>query len=420
MSFIRELPSQFIENIKSIYPSSISQKILNSLSHDESKTGIRLSQDLDSAQKELLKNNITPLCFSNRGYITNDITPQEIAGILPTSIKAYSQDPSCMIIEWLCNNIKGRALTSIDLVVDLCAAPGGKTLILSDVFTDSLILANEIDPKRQQSLNENVKFWDCKNVMCVRNQGSVFKRLENKIDVMLVDAPCSGEGMFRKVKTQSIIEWSPKNIEICVRRQKDILYNTLPALAIGGHLIYSTCTYNTQENEEIVQWMCDELNMEVVKFDPNQLPKDSNCEILSIVDGCYRLVPPYAPGEGLFWSLLVKKAEFTPKDYTEEEIAAYTMRGRMREIKSYRRSIPNLHNENKAEVIKAWDNATKDYNIDFKNQLLYCTENTNYFLVQSRFDALFQDAFTTLTVSRQLQPLGRMFRKDLKTLKVEI
>lgn len=420
MSFNRELPTQFIENIKSIYPESISTNILNSLSQEESKTGVRVSKPLDQDLLNTLGPKIVPLSFTKQGYITNGLTPQELSLLVPSNTKVYSQDPSCMIIEWLANQVLTRANETIDLVVDLCAAPGGKTLILSDVFKDSLVLANEIDPKRQQSLNENVKYWDCKNVMCVRNQGSVFKRLEHKIDVMLVDAPCSGEGMFRKVKTQSIIEWSPKNIEICVRRQKDILYNTLPALAVGGHLIYSTCTYNTQENEEIVQWMCDELNMEVVEFNPNELPNDSNCEILSIAKGCYRLVPPYAPGEGLFWSLLVKKDEYTPKDYTQEEIAAYTMRGRMREVKSYRRSIPNLHNENKAEVIAAWRKATLDYDIDFKDQILYCTDDSKYFMVQSRFDDLFQDAFTTLTVSRQLQPLGRMFRKDLKTLKVEI
>jgi len=140
-------------------------------------------------------------------------------------------------------------------VLDLCAAPGGKsTHLLSVLPPGSLLVANEVIRSRYQVLSQNLSKWGLANIIATNHDSSDFSKLEGFFDLILVDAPCSGEGLFRKDK-RAIQEWSPEAVSLCAGRQKRILGNIVPALAPGGILLYSTCTYNRQENDENAEWL---------------------------------------------------------------------------------------------------------------------------------------------------------------------
>lgn len=150
-------------------------------------------------------------------------------------------------------------------VLDLCAAPGGKTTqLLSHLDAASLLVANEIVPLRATILAENVARWGCSNVAVCSSDPSAFSSLRGFFDVAVVDAPCSGEGMFRKDE-RAVAEWSPDAVRLCAARQRRILGDVWPALAPGGFLLYSTCTFNRFEDEENVDWICATLGGECLE-----------------------------------------------------------------------------------------------------------------------------------------------------------
>ena len=150
-------------------------------------------------------------------------------------------------------------------VLDLCAAPGGKTTqLLSHLDDSSLLVANEVVPARATVLAENVARWGCPNVAVTQSDPSAFTPLRGFFDVVVVDAPCSGEGMFRKDE-RAVAEWSPDNVRLCAARQRRILADVWPALAPGGFLIYSTCTFNHFEDEDNAAWMADGLGCELLE-----------------------------------------------------------------------------------------------------------------------------------------------------------
>ncbi|MCU0447429.1 MAG: RNA methyltransferase [Microscillaceae bacterium] len=195
-------------------------------------------------------------------------------------------------------------------ILDLCAAPGGKSsLILDCISQDSLLLSNEVIKSRVNILEENLARWGNVNYLVTNNDPEDFAKLPHFFDMVLIDAPCSGEGMFRK-EDSARQEWSLENINLCSARQKRILRDIIPALKPDGYLIYSTCTYNRQENEENLHWLI-EQGFESL---PIQLQKD--WQIVETIEKtksrqkiyAYRLYPHRLSGEGLFMSILQKKS----------------------------------------------------------------------------------------------------------------
>lgn len=193
------------------------------------------------------------------------------------------------------------------LALDLCAAPGGKsTLALSVLPKDSLLVANEVVGSRARILQENLTKWGSPNVMVTRNETSDVGGLGPLFDLMLVDAPCSGEGLFRKDEA-AVGEWSPEAVKQCALRQASILDDGLPALKPGGYLVYSTCTYNTDEDEAIVKRLVEQDG-----FQPVSLPTDEAWGVTgSLLQGTaawpvYRFLPHKTKGEGFFLCLLRK------------------------------------------------------------------------------------------------------------------
>lgn len=221
----------------------------------------------------------------------------------------YVQEASSMFL-W-------RALSSYvkrdAFVLDTCAAPGGKsTLISSYLSSDGFLVSNEFVAPRAHILSENIQKWGKPNCVVTNNDVSHFERYQNKFDAVCVDAPCSGEGMFRK-DADAISEWSLDNVAKCVERQRKILSSAWEALKPGGVLIYSTCTFNRLENEENVEWLLDEFGAEYLKIE-----LDESWGITETERG-YRFFPHRVAGEGLFLAVVRKADE--PIKHTKTKVA---------------------------------------------------------------------------------------------------
>ncbi len=219
----------------------------------------------------------------------------------------YPQDASSMFIDYIIHELEIGSKPVYAL--DLCAAPGGKsTLLNSSLHPDSLLVANEIIKTRVNILQDNLTKWGNANTVVTNNDPSAFDRLPGYFDIMVVDAPCSGSGMFRK-DSDAIDEWSEANVKLCSERQQRILAESIAALKTGGYLLYSTCSYSEEENEDIADWL-----IETGDFESIEIVIDDNWGIehtKSVGHGAhgYRFYPHKLGGEGFFITVLKKVAE---------------------------------------------------------------------------------------------------------------
>ena len=193
-------------------------------------------------------------------------------------------------------------------MLDLCAAPGGKSTLWRSLLPDNaLLVANEPMRQRAQILAENLTKWGHPHTFVTQAFPDAFTSLEETFDIIATDVPCSGEGMFRKDE-QAREEWSPAAVISCAERQRDILTAVWPALKEGGFCVYSTCTFNREENEDLVAWACDTLGVELV-----EIPTDAAWHISGDTTGrnlpVYHFFPHRTEGEGLFLALLRKKTQ---------------------------------------------------------------------------------------------------------------
>jgi 16S rRNA C967 or C1407 C5-methylase (RsmB/RsmF family)/NOL1/NOP2/fmu family ribosome biogenesis protein len=209
----------------------------------------------------------------------------------------YVQEASSMYLE---QALRQTADLSQPLrVLDLCAAPGGKsTLIRSILKEDSLLVSNEVIRSRAGVLQENMTKWGAAGVVITNNDPRDLGRLENYFDVIVVDAPCSGSGLFRR-EPEAIAEWSPDNVQLCHQRQQRILADIWPALRKDGILIYSTCSYSKEEDENILDWMMEDLGASSCRLQPQA---DWHIIETSGDKGGYgyRFYPDKLKGEGFF------------------------------------------------------------------------------------------------------------------------
>jgi len=209
----------------------------------------------------------------------------------------YPMEASSM---FLAHALKQIELPEEALMLDLCAAPGGKSLILKDEFPDNLLLSNEIDNKRAHILKENIIRWGTQNHLVINGDAARLQKSKVTFDLILVDAPCSGEGLFRKDK-KSRTEWTSERAMGCAVRQEEILEDVRPLLSPGGWLVYSTCTFNPEENLARVNQLI-KAGLEVQNIPVNQ---EWNIDVLH--DGAaigYQFWPHKVRGEGFFISLL--------------------------------------------------------------------------------------------------------------------
>ena len=229
----------------------------------------------------------------------------------------YVQEASSMFVwhalaQCFSNDAKIKAL-------DLCAAPGGKSTLLTSYFNNGLVVSNEVVKTRASILVENTTKWGSGNIVVSNNDPKQFSHLEGYFDLLLIDAPCSGSGLFRKDE-DAIDEWSEDNVALCSARQKRILADALPALKENGILIYSTCSYSAEENEQIGEWLSQQFGLESVR-----LPLEEEWGIVEteFPKGFgYRFYPDKVHGEGFYLSVFRKKEAGYFTGYAKQKLNA--------------------------------------------------------------------------------------------------
>lgn len=309
-----ELPIEFANYTRALLGNEEYQKLITAL-EEERVFSIRLNKlrvengelkvamqhdSADNSPFSILHSQLIHWC-SDGFYLSRRLTftfdPLFHAGCY------YVQEASSMFVEQV---LKQYVADAPAVMLDLCAAPGGKSTHARSVLPEgSLLVANEVIRNRSQILAENLTKWGHPGVVVTNNDPADFSNLEDFFDVILTDVPCSGEGMFRKDPI-ALSEWSPENVEICWQRQRRIISDIWPSLKPGGLLIYSTCTYNTKEDEENVRWIRDEFGAEILSVDA---PAEWNItgNLLAGEDfPVYRFLPHKTRGEGFFLAVLRK------------------------------------------------------------------------------------------------------------------
>lgn len=287
-----ELPKDFIERTKPLLEAEWDDFLL--ALKDTPPTSIRINKNKTTKAPDLETVN-----WCETGYYLKD-RPQFTFDPLLHAGAYYVQEASSMFLEQAAKQlIKGDVK-----YLDLCAAPGGKSTLISSLISDnSLLVSNEIVRTRANILAENMIKWGNPNSVVTNNKPEDFSKLTHYFDVIAVDAPCSGEGMFRK-DHQAIGEWSVDNVKLCAQRQKDILSAIWDSLKPNGYLFYSTCTYNEEENEEIVKWICDTLEGCVVEI---QINSEWNIATSMVYNKpTFHFYPHKTKGEGLYFAVLRK------------------------------------------------------------------------------------------------------------------
>lgn len=227
----------------------------------------------------------------------------------------YVQEASSMFLWEALKQLAGDA--GGKKILDLCAAPGGKSTLLASYFPHGLVVANEVIKTRAAVLVENITKWGKDNVVVTNNDPSHFQALQGFFDVMVVDAPCSGSGLFRK-DPDAVKEWNEDSVQLCSQRQQRILSDALPSLKEGGLLLYSTCSYSSAEDEAIADWLVTEMGMESLSL--------SFPAVWGVVEtgspqkkaAGYRFYPDQVKGEGFFLAVF-RKTEDTRMQKRKEQ-----------------------------------------------------------------------------------------------------
>ena len=301
------LPQAFIEQLRGLLPDEW-EALVSAITTTEPSVAVRVNAACGVGVPEGARR--VPWC--GQGYYLSD----RPAFTFDTDWHAgryYVQDASSMFI----THAIGHLVHEPVRYLDLCAAPGGKTTAAMQALPQgSLVVANEIVPPRARVLADNVIRWGNPRCVVTSNAPAHVGKLTRFFDVIATDVPCSGEGMMRK-DDEAVSQWSPALVEQCAQRQREILTDVWPALRPGGLLIYSTCTYNRQENEEIADFIVNELgatSLEVpVEPDWNIHPAiDSDCH-------GYRFMPHRVDGEGLFMAVFCKDGNSPRQDINIKE-----------------------------------------------------------------------------------------------------
>lgn len=286
---------------------------LDRIAHQDYIDFKRLTEALESPSPASIRINASkwkkkpgssvPVPWCKDGYYLK-ARPSYTADPLFHSGCYYPQEASSMFLEQAFNQLV--TIREDIKVLDLCGAPGGKSTHLSSLIGDNgLLVANEVIRQRAGILSENISKWGTCNTIVTNSDPAAFGKLIEYFDLIVVDAPCSGEGMFREEIARN--EWSEANATHCSERQRRILMDIWPALKPGGIMVYSTCTFNPDENEHNINWLAETTDSESLKI--NILPYRGINEISIKNLSGYGFYPGEIEGEGLFISALRKKGE---------------------------------------------------------------------------------------------------------------
>ena len=296
------LPESFIQQLQGLVPTEW-EALVDAITSTEPSVAVRAND----ARGATVPNGARQVPWCDQGFYLNDrpaftFDPDWHAG------QYYVQDASSMFISHVIKHFIHEPVRYLDL----CAAPGGKTTAaLQALPAGSLVVANEIVPPRARVLADNIIRWGNPDCVVTSNAPAHFGNLTHFFDVIATDVPCSGEGMMRK-DDEAVAQWSPQLVDQCAERQRGILTDAWNALRPGGLLIYSTCTYNRQENEEIADFIVNELGATSL-----EVPVESSWNIHPAIGSechCYRFMPHRVDGEGLFMAVFHKEGNAPRQD----------------------------------------------------------------------------------------------------------
>lgn len=301
------LPEAFIEQLQGLVPDEW-EALVSAITSSEPSVAVRVN----GARGVNVPDDARRVPWCGQGFYLAD----RPAFTFDTDWHAghyYVQDASSMFITHVISHLIHKSVRYLDL----CAAPGGKTTAAIQALPErSLIVANEIVPPRARVLADNVIRWGNPRCVVTSNAPADLGKLTHFFDVIAADVPCSGEGMMRK-DDEAVSQWSPALVEQCALRQREILTDAWHALRPGGLFIYSTCTYNRQENEEIAEFIVKELGAQSL-----EIPIEPSWNIYPAIGSdchCYRFMPHRVDGEGLFMAAFRKDGDTPRQDIRVKE-----------------------------------------------------------------------------------------------------
>lgn len=320
------LPKEFETYTRKLFGEERYALFLKGLDQD-SPTSIRLNtfklKENEGISETLIPQQI-PWC--KEGYYLNERPNFTFDPLLHAGIY-YVQEASSMFL----SHVLRQLIKHPVMMLDLCAAPGGKTTCARTAIPGgSLLFSNEPIGKRAQILAENIQKFGHPDIVVTNNYPRDYKKTKLAFDVIIADVPCSGEGMFRK-DAQAIEDWSLQNVEKCYQLQRSIITDIWDDLRPGGILVYSTCTFNAHENEENVAWILNHYDAELI-----EIPVEKEWNITSSLIGnplndgrkfpVYRFIPGLTKGEGLFMAVIRKAGDNenlnNPNDIRSDKIVA--------------------------------------------------------------------------------------------------
>lgn len=335
-----KLPAGFITSVEQLLGDRTEDFLISM--NEEPTVSIRLNTRKCNNPALLGYEGLEPVKWCNSGYYL-PVRPNFTLNPLLHAGAFYVQDASSMIYETIVRRLAERPdFPDRPSVLDLCAAPGGKTTAMINALPDgSLIIANEVMPQRCRILKENLVKWGYPEITVTSSPTSRFGAISESFDIVAVDAPCSGEGMMRK-DAGAVSQWGAGLVARCAALQREILADAVSTLKPGGFLIYSTCTFNRKENEDNLAWLIEELGMDALDM---EFPEEWG--IGNAIDSNYpalRFMPHLTRGEGLFATVLQKRGERRP---ISTRNLAETVRKKMKVVLD---GIPTVTTKGKVEL----------------------------------------------------------------------
>ena len=308
------LPQTFIQSLAGL-PGFNKETFIAAHEQGHTLTSIRLNaaKKVDLTHHSFLPQSTEiPWCAEGR-YLAQ--RPSFVTDPLWHAGAYYVQEASSMLLHYVLTQIIPQA--GEEKVLDLCAAPGGKSTLLANYFPNGLLVANETIKSRNHILIENTTKWGAENIVVTQNDPAHFKALPNFFDVLVIDAPCSGSGLFRK-DPLAINEWSPEHVQHCSVRQARILEDSIDSLKEGGYLIYATCSYSKLEDEGVMDYIATLPGMKNVSFDmPSEWGVQACFSDEAHAKG-FKCFPDKVKGEGFFITVFKKEGTLSfnyPNDH---------------------------------------------------------------------------------------------------------
>jgi 16S rRNA C967 or C1407 C5-methylase (RsmB/RsmF family)/NOL1/NOP2/fmu family ribosome biogenesis protein len=342
------LPHALIESLKDV--NGFDETSFKEVHQSNQITSIRINPAKPSSLEGMQIEGNVPWCDAGR-YLS--IRPSFTLDSAFHGGAYYVQEASSMFIDYIVRQLYAED-SQPKHVLDLCAAPGGKSTLLAAALPGSFIVSNEVIKTRVSVLAENISKWGSSNVLVTNNDPKDFQRLPGYFNLMVVDAPCSGSGLFRK-DAEAIEEWSEANVQLCSMRQQRILADAIGSLQENGYLIYSTCSYSKDEDEDICDWIIDEL-----KLTPVNIPINSSWGIVETLSSKhkvlgYRFYPDKVMGEGFF-------------------VACFKQTNPVDEYYPYSNSLPLASKQERA-IIDPFINSPSDYTFYKQKDLIVAFPN---------------------------------------------